>query len=284
MKIAITSDSTIDLSKELLQEFDIKIIPLQFTLGDNVYRDGDLTNEQIFEHVNNGGDLPKTSAENAEGFKEFFTTILKDYDAIIHFDLSSDISSTYNNARIAGLEFDGKVEVVDSKNLTTGIALLAIYARKLTKTESDIKVIAEKVKERIPYIQTSFVVERLDYLHKGGRCSSVALLGANILKIRPQIVLKDGKMGSAKKFRGPMPMVVSKYCTETLAEFNNPDKSVIFITYSSATPEMIKAAHDVVDAQGFKNVYETKAGGIVSSHCGENTLGIIYLNDGKTEE
>ena len=284
MKIAITSDSTIDLSKELLQEFDIKILPLQFTLGDNVYRDGDLTNEQIFEHVNNGGALPKTSAENAEGFKAFFSEILKEYDAIIHFDISSGISSTFNNAYLASQEFDGKVEVIDSKNLSTGIALLAIYARKLTKKESDIKIIAEKVRGRVPFVQTSFVVERLDYLHKGGRCSSVALLGANILKIRPQIILKDGKMGSHKKFRGPMPMVVSKYCKETLEEFNNPDKSVIFLTYSSATPEMIKAAHDVIDGLGFKNVYETTAGGIVSSHCGENTLGILYINDGKTED
>jgi DegV family protein with EDD domain len=182
------------------------------------------------------------------------------------------------------MDFDGKVEVIDSRNLSTGIALLAIYARKLTKKESDIKVIAEKVRERVPFVQASFVVERLDYLHKGGRCSSVALLGANILKIRPQIIVKDGKMGSYKKFRGPMPMVVSKYCTETLAEFNNPDKSVIFITYSSATPEMIKAAHDVIDGLGFKNIYETTAGGIVSSHCGENTLGILYINDGKTED
>lgn len=284
MKIAITSDSTIDLSKELLQEFDIKILPLQFLLGDNVYRDGDLTNEQIFEHVNNGGALPKTSAENTEGFKAFFSEILKEYDAIIHFDISSEISSTFNNAYLASQEFDGKVEVIDSKNLSTGIALLAIYARKLTKKESDIKVIANKVRERVPFVQTSFVVERLDYLHKGGRCSSVALLGANILKIRPQIILKDGKMGSHKKFRGPMPMVVSKYCKETLEEFNNPDKSVIFLTYSSATPEMIKAAHDVIDGLGFKNVYETTAGGIVSSHCGENTLGILYINDGKTED
>lgn len=284
MKIAITSDSTIDLSKQLLQEYDIKIIPLQFTLGDNLYRDGDLTNEQIFEFVNNGGALPKTSAENAEGFKAFFNEILKEYDAIIHFDISSDISSTFNNAFLASKDFDGKVEVIDSKNLTTGIALLAIYARKLTKTESDIKVIANKVRERVPFVQTSFVVERLDYLHKGGRCSSVALLGANILKIRPQIIVKDGKMTSHKKFRGPMPMVVSKYCKETLEEFNNPDKSVIFLTYSSATPEMIKAAHDVIDGLGFKNVYETTAGGIVSSHCGENTLGILYINDGKTED
>ena len=284
MKIAITSDSTIDLSKELLQEFDIKIRPLQLLLGETVYRDGDLTNEEIFDFVNKNGVLPKTSAENVEGFQEFFSEILKEYDAIIHFDISSEMSSTYNNARLAAMDFDGKVEVIDSRTLTTGIALLAIYARKLTKTVSDIKVIAEKVKARIPYVQASFVVERLDYLHKGGRCSSVALLGANILKIRPQIIVKDGKMGSYKKFRGPMPMVVSKYCTETLAEFNNPDKEMIFITYSSATPEMIKAAHDVVDGLGFKNVYETKAGCIVSSHCGENTLGIIYLNDGKTEE
>ncbi len=280
MKIAITSDSTIDLSKELLEKYDIKVLPLQLILGDEVYFDGEVTNEYIFNYVNENGILPKTSAANEQAFIDFFNEQLKDYDAIIHFDISSDMSVTYRNAVEASKQFDGKVEVIDSRNLSTGIALLAIYARELTKTESDVKVIAEKVRNRVGNVQASFVIERLDFLHKGGRCSSVALLGANILKIRPQIIVKDGKMHSHKKFNGSMPSVVTKYCKATLEEFNNIDKSMVFITYSSATPEMIKAAHDVVDGLGFKNVYETKAGCIVSSHCGANTLGILYMNDG----
>lgn len=280
MKIAITSDSTIDLSKELLEQYDIKVLPLQLILGDEIYHDGEVTNQYIFDYVNKNGVLPKTSAANEQACNEFFKTQLQSYDAIIHFSISSNMSVTYQNCVNASKEFDGKVEVIDSKNLSTGIALLAIYARNLTKTESDIKVIAEKVRSRVSSVQASFVIERLDFLHKGGRCSSLALLGANILKIRPQIIVKDGKMSSHKKFNGSMPSVVTKYCKATLEEFNNIDKSMVFITYSSATPEMIKAAHDAVDELGFKNVYETTAGCIVSCHCGPNTLGILYFNDG----
>jgi DegV family protein with EDD domain len=191
------------------------------------------------------------------------------------------MSTTYNSAEKASKHFDGKVVVIDSKTLSTGVALLAIYARKLTETETDINVIAEKVRNRIGSVQASFVIERLDFLHKGGRCSSVALLGANLLKIKPQIIVKDGKMGSYRKYRGNMPSVITKYCKDVLEEFNHPDKSVVFITYSSATPEMLQAAHEVVDEYGFENVYETFAGATVSSHCGPNTLGILYINDGE---
>ncbi len=281
MKIAVTADTVIDLTKELLEKYDIKTIPLNILLGDKDYKDGEISNQDIFEFVSKNGVLPKTSAVNEAGFTEFFEETLKDYDAIIHFDISSQMSTTCQSAVSASKNFDGKVEVIDSKTLSTGMALLAIYARELTKTESDIKVIAEKVRARVDKVQASFVIEKLDYLYKGGRCSSLALLGANILKIRPQIIVKNGKMGSYKKYRGPMPTVVSKYCKDTLTEFNTPDKSVIFITYSSATPEMIESAREVVKEYGFENVYETVAGATVTSHCGANTLGILYFNDGE---
>ncbi len=279
MKIAITSDSVIDLSKELCEKYDIKVLPLKFLLGDDEYSDGDISNNEVFEFVNKTGVLPKTSAANEQTFIEFFEKILKDYDAIIHFDISSEMSTTCNNAIAASKHFDGKVEVIDSRTLSTGMALLAIYARKLTETESDIKVIADKVRSRTDDVQASFIVERLDFLYKGGRCSSLQLLGANILKVRPQIAVKNGKMGMARSYRGPMPTVVSRYGKDIIAEYPNIDKEVVFITYSTATPEMIKAAHEVVDSLGFKNVYETSAGCIVSSHCGGNTLGILFMSN-----
>ncbi len=279
MKIAITSDSVIDLSKELLEKYDIQVLPLNVLLGDEEYKDGEITPEEIYEYVNKTGVLPKTSAANEATFEEYFSSVLEKYDRIIHFDISSHMSTTCASAIKAARSFDGKVEVIDSKTLSTGIALLAIYARELTKTEKNIKVIADKVRARIDKVQASFVVERLDFLHKGGRCSSVALLGANILKIRPQIIVKEGKLGSYKKYRGPMPMVVNKYCKDVLEEFNHPDKSVVFITCSSEAPELYKAAREVVEAYGFENIYETKAGCTVSSHCGPNTIGILYIND-----
>ncbi len=281
MKIAITSDSVIDLTKELLEKYDIKILPLNILVGDTDYKDGEITPSEIFEHVNKTGVLPKTSAANEQTFIDFFSEILKEYDAIVHFDISSHMSVTCQNAINASKQFNGKVEVIDSKTLSTGMALLAIYARELTKTESDVKVIAEKVRARVPFVQASFIVERLDYLHKGGRCSSVALLGANILKIRPQIIVKDGKMGSHKKYRGKMANCVKEYCKDVLQEFNTPDKSVLFLTYSSATQEMVDAAREVIKDVGFETIYETTAGSTVSSHCGPNTLGILYINDAK---
>jgi DegV family protein with EDD domain len=281
MKIAITSDSVIDLTKELLEKYDIKTIPFNFLLGDEDYKDGDITTAEIFDYVSKTGVLPKTSAVNEAQFVEFFEETLKDYDAVIHFDISGEMSTTCNNAINASKQFDGKVEVIDSRALSTGVALLAIYARKLTETESDIHVIAEKVRNRTNDLQVSFVIERLDYLHKGGRCSSLQLLGANVFKIRPKIAVKDGKMGMDGKYRGPMPSVVANYCKDVIAGNPNPDKSVIFITYSSATPEMIKAAHDAVDSLGFENIYETTAGCTIASHCGAHTLGILYFNDGE---
>lgn len=277
-KIAISLDSACDLSKELIEKYDFKIIPFGVNLGDKFFYDGEVTPEEIFEYADNNKTLPKTNAVNEEAFKEHFAKILNDYDAIIHFDISSEMSSAYQNAVNASKNFKN-VYVVDSRTLSTAISLEAIYAKKLTETMDDPAKIVELVKKRIPAVQASFIIERLDYLYKGGRCSGLALLGANLLKIRPEIEVMNGNMKNTEKFRGKMADCVTKYCRATLEKYNHPDKSVIFITHSVADKELVDAAKAVVSEYGFENVYETTAGCTVSSHCGKNTLGILYIND-----
>lgn len=277
-KIAISLDSASDLSKELIEKYDFKIIPFGVTMGDRFFYDGEVDPEEIFEYADKNKTLPKTNAVNEEAFREHFETLLKDYDAIIHFDISSDMSSAYQNAVNAAKNFKN-VYVIDSRTLSTGISLEAIYAKKLTETNDNPEEIVELVKKRIPNVQASFIIERLDYLYKGGRCSGLALLGANLLRIRPEIEVIDGNMKNTDKFRGKMTDCVTKYCRATLEKYCHPDKSVIFITHSVAEPEMVEAAKAVVAEYGFENVYETTAGCTVSSHCGKNTLGILYIND-----
>ncbi len=279
MKIAVSVESTNDLSQELLSKYDIKVIPYNIVLGDMNFKDGDYSVEEMFKYVDQYNTLPKTNALNEFEYTEFFEQLKNDYDGVVHIALSSGITSSCGNAIRAA----GNVEnayAVDSKSLSTGIGLLAIYARELADQGLTAKEIAEKVASRVDSLQVSFVVERLDYLHKGGRCSSIALLGANLLKIRPRIILRDGKMLSDKKYRGSMEGVITKYCNETLAEFNTPDLDKVFITYTTATIGMVDNAEKALKDAGFKNIYKTRAGGTIASHCGANTLGILYFNDG----
>ena len=284
MKIAISADSVLDLTPQLLKEFEIRVVPLGIVLGGEDYLDdGSITPEGIFKYVEETKVLPKTNAANTEFYKERFQAMLSEgYDYLIHFNISAQMSTSYNNAVNAAKEFNGKVFVIDSKSLSTGVGIQTIYARKLTQTETDINVIVEKIEKRVSAVQASFIVERLDYLHKGGRCSSTAFLFGKAAGIRPQIVVTDGKMHSGKKYIGRnMPALVKKYCKDVLSEFNTPDKSICFITYSSASPEMIEAAREAISDVGFENVYETTAGCTICSHCGEHTLGILYYNDGE---
>ena len=281
MKIAVSVESTNDLTQELLTKFDIKVIPYQINLGDRSFKDGELSVEELFAEVEAQKMLPKTTALNSFEYLEFFNELKKEYDAVVHVCLSSGLSSSCGNAFNAAKETDN-VFVVDSKSLSTGIALLAIYARELADQGVAPKEIQEKVQKRADKLQVSFVVERLDYLHKGGRCSSLALLGANLLKIRPRIVVnKDGKMGTDKKYRGSMGIVMSKYAQDVLNEFNTPDLTRVFITYTTATEEMLVPVRKAVKEAGFKEIYETRAGGTIASHCGANTMGILYFNDGE---
>ena len=277
MKIAITLDSACDLTKEIIEEYGFKVIPFGVNMGDRFIYDGEISTLEIFAWADANKTLPKTNAVNEEAFKEFFAETLKDNDAIIHFDISSDMSSAYNNAVNAAKNFKN-VYVIDSRTLSTGISLLAIYAKKLTESIDDPKEIVEMVEKRTADVQASFIVERLDYLHRGGRCSTIALLGANLLKLRPQIVVKDGSMGVGNKFRGKIEKCVTDYCNNVLEANPNPDKSVVFITHSHATEEMVNAAKEAISELGFKRVYETTAGCTISSHCGKNTLGILFLN------
>lgn len=277
MKIAITLDSACDLTKEIIDEYGFRIIPFGVNMGDRFFYDGEISTLEIFEWADKNKSLPKTNAVNQEAFKEFFEDVLKTHDAIIHFDISSDMSSAYNNAVNAAKDFKN-VYVIDSRTLSTGIGLLAIYAKKLTETIKDPKAIVAMVEAKTANVQASFVLERLDYLHRGGRCSTITLLGANLLKIRPQIVVKDGTMCVGNKFRGKMDKCVADYCKTVLDANPNPDKSVIFITHSHATDDMVNSAMECVKDLGFEKIYVTTAGCTISSHCGKNTLGILFLN------
>ena len=278
MKIAITAESTIDLPINLLNKYNIKTIPFSVILGDNELKDGEITSQDIFQFVSENKVLPKTSAINQEQYKEFFTEQIKGYGALIHFALSSQISSACSHAIEAAKEVEN-VFVVDTKSLSTGIALLAINAREMADSGKTASEIFENITERTTKVQASFVVKKLDYLHKGGRCSSVALLGANLLHIRPQIVLKDGKMMSNKKYLGKMEKVIASYCKDVLAQNPNTDKKYAFVTYTTATEGMVTAAKEALTTAGFETIYETTAGATITSHCGEDTLGILFLNN-----
>ena len=279
MKIAISTESTCDLLQEQIDSNDIKIIPYTVILGDEMVTDNADVPAKIFKFVEETKVLPKTSAINEAAYKEYFEELLKTYDAIVHISLSSGLSSSYAHAESTAQNMKN-VYVIDSKSLSTGIGLLALYAKRLADNGEDAETIYNKVLARVESVQASFVVEKLDYLYKGGRCSALSLFGANLLKIRPQLVLKEGFIKPAKKYRGKMEKVVADYCKDTLEEFNNADKTIGFITYTTATPEMIAAAKDALQKAGFETIVETVAGGTITSHCGEHVLGILYLNDG----
>ena len=282
MKIAISTETTLDIPKEMQKEFDINVIPFTVILGDKSGYDGDITPEEIFKYVDETGVLPKTSAVNEYQYDKYFTKLLKNYDAVIHICLSSKISSACDNAKkVASLLKN--VFVIDSQSLSTGIALLAIYARKLAEKGLQPEEIVEKVEARVPYVQASFVINSLNYLHKGGRCSGLARFSAALFRIKPQIILKDGKMMPQKKYHGRAEACVENYCKDTLEEFNNPDLSIAFVTHTLATDEMRKIAYDALKRRGFKKIYDTTAQATITSHCGPKTLGILFINDGMKE-
>ncbi len=280
MKIAISLETTCDLTKELIDEYGFKIIPFHITLGERSFVDGEVSTKEMFDYVDETGTLPKTNAINEFEYTEYFEELKKEYDNVVHISLSSCISSSCSNAIRASQNVEG-VYVVDSLSLSTGISLLAMYAKDLVDQGLEASVIAQKVQERVNKVQASFVLERLDYLHKGGRCNLLSLLGATILKIRPRIVVKNGKMSSDRKHKGSIERATKKYCEGVLEDFNTPDLDRVFITYTTANEEMLESARSAVRERGFKRIYETRAGGTIASHCGAHTLGILYFNDGE---
>lgn len=278
MRVKIISDSTCDLSPELVQKYDIGIIPLIVMKNTEEFLDGvTITPADIFAHVTAGGSLCSTAARGVAVFQEEFSKYVGNYDGVIHVNISSDFSSSYQNACIAAEDFDN-VRVVDSRNLSTGQGLVVLKACELAQTATDLDTLKAELDEFATRVEASFVLDRLDYMVKGGRCSSVAALGANLLGLKPCIEVKDGKMSVVKKYRGHIEKCLSAYVRDRLADRDGLEDGTIFITHTEMSPQSVEAAKAGVAQYGhFKNVYETIAGCTVSCHCGPGTLGVLFV-------
>ena len=276
--IIITSDSTTDLSPELRERYGVQTIPMGIALGDKLYRDGiDINPDMIYEHHAKTGELPKTNANNVGECADFFEKLTGEGKTVIHFTISAEMSSTYSNACLAAADFDN-VYVIDSRNLSTGGGLLLIAAAEMAKSGMEAEKIVEEINKLIPCVDATFVIDSLEYLHKGGRCSAVAMLGANLLKLKPCIQVKDGSMGVSKKYRGKYSEVLKQYTAEQLADADNIDLDRVFVTHAGCDPQLVdEIAQLVKDTLPFKEVFVTRAGCTISSHCGANTLGVLFI-------
>ena len=277
MKIKILSDSTCDLSPALLAENEITLVPLTVVKGDEQFKDGvTITAADIFAHVANGGDLCSTAANSIGEYADEFAKYA-DYDGIIHITIGSGFSSCYQNATLAAEDYPN-VRVVDSQNLSTGQGLVVLKACELAKTAADLDALAEELRAFTEKVEASFLVDKLDYLAKGGRCSAVAALGANLLNLNPCIEVKNGKMGVVKKYRGKYETCLATYVKERLADREDIDRDILFVTQTQVTDECYAAVMAAVEENGhFAKTYETIAGCTVSCHCGPGTLGVLFV-------
>ena len=278
-KTIITSDSTADLDY-LFAERNIPVMPLTVLLGEREGLDGvEITPKDIYEYFDKTRTTPKTAAVTPERYYEFFKKYTDEGCEIVHFTISSDMSSCYDNAVQAARQCGG-VYVIDSLNLSTGIGLQVLYADDLAKEGLNAKTIAEKVNARRAAVQASFVVDTMSFLYRGGRCSGRSAFVASVLKIHPSIFVTGGKMVVGKKYMGTTDKAIMKYVSDTMAAFTHPDKKYFFVTHSSASPQTVEKVKEAVRAvYPDANIIETVAGSTVTSHCGKGTLGILYYND-----
>ena len=279
MKIHFSADSTCDVSPEFLARYPVEILPLAVELEGKFYRDGvDLTPDTIISRVNAGAALPKTSAINVEEYRTAFTRALEHSDAVIHFNISSDFSSCHQNACIAAEGLN--VWCIDSRNLSTGITMLLAEGFDRAEAGMEPEQIARELRERVDKVDVSFIVDRLDYLYKGGRCSALAMLGANMLHIRPCIEVKDGKMGVCRKYRGTYERCLRQYIADRMRSKDDVKPRRIFLTHTGVAPQAVQAVREMVLQEvPFAEVYEVRAGCSITSHCGENTFGIIMYHE-----
>ncbi len=278
-KVIITADSICDLSAELIDRYDFKIIPLYVNLGETSYKDGpEIKPEDIYGYVAEHKQLPKTSAASIPDYMEFFSQFTKEGFDVVHFNISSSMSVTHQNARMAAEEVEGNIYVVDSANLSTGAGLLMLDAADLREEGKSAAEIYEEILKRVPLVRASFVVDQLDYLKMGGRCSSVAALGANLMKLHPLITVEGGKMGAGKKYRGGIDAVMVQYAKEMLAANQDKiNKKRCFVTHTKTAPETVEKVLAVVQESGlFEEIFETEAGCVITSHCGPGTLGVLF--------
>lgn len=278
MNIKILSDSTCDLSPAQLEQHNISLARLTVVKGDKQYTDClDITPADIFAHVASGGSLCSTAAFSIGQYQELFASHAKDYDAVLHITISADFSACYQNACIAAADFDN-VYVVDSRNLSTGHGLVVLEACRLAKSCDNMDEIVNKLNDFTSRVEASFLLDRLEYMVKGGRCSSAAALGANLLNLKPCIEVKNGKMSVVKKYRGPYTKCLTNYVKDRLADRDDISQDTIFITHTLVDDAALAAVREAVDTYGhFKDVWDTSAGCTVSCHCGPGTLGILFV-------
>ena len=278
MSIKITSDSTSDLSPALLEQYDITVLPLYVTMGEQTCRDGvDARPEDLFAYVERTGSLPTTAAVNVADYHDCFAQFSPRHEAVIHITISSDFSSCYQNACVAAEGFSN-VYVVDSRNLSTGHGLVVLEAALAAQRGEQPEAIVAHLNEVAGPVEASFVVDKLDYLVKGGRCSSAAALGANLLKLKPCIEVVDGRMKVGKKYRGNYDKVLLQYVRERLDGRDDLALDRIFVTHTPCRPETVEAVKAEIQTYApFSEIIETTAGCTISSHCGPNTLGILFL-------
>ena len=278
MNIKITSDSTCDLSKELVEMNNIGIFPLTVVKDGQEYKDGvTITPADIFDHVAAGGELCSTSAVSIGEYVDVFEKYAHDYDGIIHITIGSGFSTCYQSACLAAEDFDN-VRVVDSRNLTAGQGFLVLKACELAKACDDLDAIADELRNLAEKVEASFLVDKLDYLVKGGRCSSAAALGANVLGLKPCIEVRDGKMTVVKKYRGNYAKCLASYVKDRLDGRDDIDRSTVFVVKTLVSDECYEGVLDAVKTYGgFKTVYEETAGWTISCHCGPGTLGVLFM-------
>lgn len=275
-KVKICADSVCDLSEELKKRYDISVVPLYVNKGDETLKDGlEIGQKDVFAYYRSTGNLCKTSAVSVDDFTNFFNEQLKGCDELIIITISSDFSACYQNANIAAEDFPN-VRVVDSRNLSTGEGLVAVSAAKLAAEGLSADEIVAKLGEIIPKVDATFFVANVEYLHKGGRCSSIAALGANLLKLKPCIAVIDGKMKVIKKYRGSIEKTIKDYVKDRLTDVEVEDE-LIFITHTTAEENTALTAEEIKKYKDFKEIAVTDAGCTVACHCGEDTLGILFI-------
>lgn len=279
--VHIVADSTCDLSKELVDKYGITIVPLNIVLGDKEYADGvDITPDEIYRWADENKATPKTSAPPVERAVEAYQSLLQPGDEVVVFSISESMSSANAIFHMAAAMLDesNRVFVIDSQNLSTGIGLLVIEAAILAKSGEPAEHIVQRIHELIPRVRASFVVDTLVYLHRGGRCSGLSAMLGSTIKLHPRIVVEDGKMHSDKKYRGTMQKVLLSYAKDLEEAMRRAKKDRVFITHSGSDAEIVDAVRDYLESLHlFDEILETRAGGVVSSHCGPGTLGVLFI-------
>ena len=278
MNVKVTADSTCDLSPALLARYDITLAPLTVIKDGTSYTDGlTITPQEIFSHVAAGGSLCSTAAVSVGEYQALFSRFAGSCDGLVHITIGSGFSACYQNVCLAAAGFPN-VRVVDSRNLSTGQGHVVLEACRLRDQAASLDGLCQELAQLTGKVEASFLLNRLDYMVKGGRCSTVAALGANLLNLKPCIEVRDGKMQVVKKYRGPYAKCLANYVKDRLDGRPELRRDRLFITYTPVEPDCLAAVREAVDRYGhFREVFETSAGCTVSCHCGPGTLGVLFI-------